>query len=256
MKKYSISLFSLLISTISMAYGPIGHRAIASIAQSELHPKAKEQIETLLGKNGIIYLSTWADEIRDQPQYAESIPWHYQNLSPDKTPVMLNQLWEKPETEGQHLFYAIQYMLKRLHSDKNDLDALKFLIHFMGDLHQPMHLGRKDDLGGNKVAYNWFDTKTNIHSLWDTYLIDHHQMSYTELAEYLNDKYSQNKNEMAKMTFPAVILKSFGITQRIYAYSSEDKNNYKYFQTFRDDLDTMLYLGGIQLGKILNEIYQ
>ncbi len=256
MKKISILLFSLLITCISMAYGPIAHRAIAIIAQNELQPGVYEQIDELLGTNGIVYQSTWADEIRDLPQYAESKPWHYQNLSPDKTPEQLAELWNNPEMEGKHLFYAIQLMQQRLRKDKTDVDALKFLIHFMGDLHQPMHLGRADDLGGNRVPFTWFGKQINIHSLWDSYLIDHYKMSYTELAQYLIDTYSPEKKKMAAMTIPSILEKSFDITRRIYDYDPEDKNNYKYFQTFRSDLDTMMYLGGIQLAKILNELYQ
>ncbi len=256
MKKSSFLVFYLLVSAVCFSYGPIGHRAISMIAQQELQPGVNQQLDSLLGKNGIIYFSTWADEIRDLPQYAESRPWHYQNLSPDKTPEMLTELWNNPESEGKHLFYAVQLMLQRLKDNKHDVDALKFLIHFVGDLHQPMHLGRADDLGGNRVPYRWFGSDINIHSLWDSYLIDHHRMSYTELAQYLEDTKGARKLELYQMSIPEIIAMSFEITARIYDYDREDTNNYTYFRAFRNDLDTMLYLGGIQLAKMLNEIYK
>jgi hypothetical protein len=84
MKKVSLFLFSLLISTISLAYGPIAHRAIAIVAQNELRPKVKKQLDALLGTNGMIYHSTWADEIRDLPQYAESSPGIIRTCRPTK----------------------------------------------------------------------------------------------------------------------------------------------------------------------------
>lgn len=255
MRKISFFLTFIAFSLAAFAYGPTGHRVIASIAQDELQPKVKKQIEKILGKNGMIYASTWADEIRDIPEYQHSSGWHYQNLSPDMTNETLAQLWNNPTSEGEHLFFAIQDLKKKLLKNKQDADALKFMIHFMADLHQPMHLGRLEDLGGNKVTFNWFGDKINIHSLWDSYLIDHNKMSYTEMSAYLEDLYSTDKNKFYQYTFPEIIQKSYQITGRIYQYDREDKNNYKYFRHFNNDLNEMLYLGGIQLSKMLNEIY-
>lgn len=255
MKQLIIIYLLAIISFNLSAYGPTGHRVIASVAQDELKPGAKKQIEKILGKNGLIYFSTWADEVRDLPEYKYTSGWHYQNLQPGMSAEALTQLWNNPTAEGEHLFYAIQELKNKLMKNKQDTVALKFLIHFMGDLHQPMHLGRLDDLGGNKVPYTWFGDKINIHSLWDSYLIDHHQMSYTELTHYLEDTYSADKSKYAQYTYPQIIQKSYLITGRIYGYDTEDRNNYKYFRHFSNDLNTMLYLGGIQLSKILNEIY-
>jgi hypothetical protein len=150
----------------------------------------------------------------------------------------------------------MQEMINRLQKNNKDEEALKFLVHFTGDLHQPMHLGRKDDLGGNRVPYTWFGDKTNIHSLWDSYLVEQKKMSFTELAEYLELSLGSRKAEFQKMTLPEVIQKSYRITNRIYEYNRDDTNNYRYVYHFGKDLDEMMYLGGVQLGKILNELYR
>ncbi len=251
----SIILLGLLLPVFS--YGPIAHRAISLIAYEELTPEARRQVDMILGVKGIVYESTWADEIRSEPEkYSYSYPWHYQNLAPGMTSDDLLKMWNNPRSEGDHLFYAMQEMMNRLKKNKKDAEALKFLIHFTGDLHQPMHLGRKEDLGGNRVPFTWFGRQTNIHSLWDTFLVEHKKMSFTELAEYLCLTQVSNKAEFKNMTLPEVIQKSYAITNRIYEYNRDETNNYIYVYHFNKDLDEMMYLGGIQLAKILNEIYQ
>ena len=255
-KHFFLMLCYLLLTWTANAFGPIAHRAIALIAYEELSPKARKNLDSLLGKQGIVYVSTWADEIRSEPdKYAYSYPWHYQNLASNLNSDDLAKLWNNPRSEGDHLFYAIQEMMVRLNKDRNDVEALKFLIHFTADLHQPMHLGRKEDLGGNQVAYSWFGEKTNIHTLWDTHLIENKKMSYTELAGYLTSKLSNQRDIFYQMSIPQVLSKSYSITNRIYDYSRTDTNNYRYVYHFNDDLDAMMYCAGVQLAKMLEEIY-
>jgi len=254
-----ITLIFLLLAMLLpvFPYGPIAHRAISLIAYEKLSRKARKQVDTILGVKGIVYAATWADEVRSEPdKYSYSFPWHYQNLAPQMNKDEILQLWNNPRSEGDHLFYAIQEMINRLKQDRNDKEALKFLVHFIGDLHQPMHLGRKDDLGGNRVSYTWFGRQTNIHSLWDTDLVEHKKMSFTELAEYLILTQGNRKSEYKKMTLPEVAWKAYNIANRIYDYNRNDTNNFRYAYHFSKDLDEMMYLAGIQLGKVLNDIYR
>ncbi len=242
----SFTLFS------AFSYDPLGHRIIASIAQEKLKPDVKKQIEKVLGTNGIIYGSTWADEIRADNKYKETYPWHYQNLADNLTDEQVLDLWENPSREGEHLFLAIQNLSKKLKSSPQDAESLKLLIHFVGDLHQPLHLGRLDDLGGNKVKYNWFGKETNIHHLWDTELIEAKKMSYSEICQYLKDKF---KDQKIKTNLKASILKSYQVRNEIYAYDYTQRNNYKYTYLFDEIVDERLYRGGLELAQILNEIY-
>jgi len=161
----------------------------------------------------------------------------------------LKQLLENPKSEGDHLFYAIDTLTTRLKKDRNDVEALKFLIHFIGDLHQPMHLGRLDDLGGNKVVTKWFGKTINLHSWWDSYLIEDHQMSYTEFSQYLQDKFEPRKAEIQKCSLLQSIEASYAVRNLIYGYDNSDTSNYHYSYYFNPKIDEMLYRGGIQLAK-------
>jgi hypothetical protein len=151
LKKIIIALNLFLITFSVSAYDAIGHRIIADIAYQHLSKKAKKQCDKLLGQKGLVYEAPWADEVKSDKSYDYSYDWHFQNLKDSMTTDDLKALLENPTSEGEHLFYAIKTMTERLKSNQSDAEALKFLVHLVGDLHQPMHLGRSDDKGGNRV---------------------------------------------------------------------------------------------------------
>lgn len=255
-KKNIFTLSLLFITVFASAYDAVGHRIIADIAYQNLTKKAKKQCDKVLGVHGIIYQATWADEVRSDKKYDYSYKWHYQNLKDSMTSADLKTLLENPTSEGEHLFYAINLMKDRLKKDANDAEALKFLVHFVGDLHQPMHLGRADDLGGNKVTMNWFGKNTNIHAVWDGQITDSKNMSYSEFSAYLQDKFNPRKAEFQKFSVLQSVEASYAIRSAIYGYDKSNTNNYHYVYRFANDLDEMLYRGGIQLANILNDIYK
>jgi hypothetical protein len=256
LNKYFLALGLLAITFTAFAYDAVGHRIVADIAYQNLTEKVRTQLDHLLGKHGIVYESTWADEVRSDNKYAYSYQWHYQDLDDNMTTAGLKKLLDNPKSEGEHLFYALGNMTSRLKTDKNDVEAIKFLIHFVGDLHQPLHMGRKEDKGGNKVDLNWFGRKTNLHALWDGALIENQKMSYSEYSKYLQDKFESRKAEFKKCTLLQSIEASYAVRNLIYSYDYSDTNNYHYAYYFDDKLDEMLYRGGIQLANVLNAIYK
>ncbi|MGB4578069.1 MAG: S1/P1 nuclease [Paludibacter sp.] len=256
LRKNILTLSLLWITLFASAYDAVGHRIIADIAYQHLTNKARKQCDKVLGKHGIIYQATWADEVRSDKNYDYSYKWHYQNLKDSMTTEDLKQLLENPTAEGEHLFYAINLMTDRLKKNPSDAEALKFLVHFTGDLHQPMHLGRAEDLGGNKVEMNWFGKKTNVHAVWDAQITESKNMSYTEFSVYLQDKFKPRKAEFQKFTVLQSVEAAYLVRNAIYAYDKSDANNYHYVYRFAGDLDEMLYRGGIQLANLLNEIYK
>ncbi len=196
----TIVVFVAFINSV-LAYDVVGHRIVADIAYRNLTKKARKQVDKVLGTRGIIYTSSWADEIKSDKTFEYSYPWHYQNLKEGLSDSTLQQLLDNPAIEGEHLFLAIQSMENRLKRDKSDQEALKFLVHFIGDLHQPLHLGHFEDLGGNKIGIKWFGRQINIHQVWDEMLIDSRKMSSSEYAQYLEDKFENQKKEIKKLQF-------------------------------------------------------
>lgn len=256
LNKLILSISFLVFSFSISAYDAVGHRIVADIAYQNLTDKVRTQLDNLLGKHGIVYEATWADEVRSDKKYDYSYQWHYQNLKDSLTTADFKKLLATPESEGDHLFFALDFMQNRLKKDKADLEALKFLVHFVADLHQPMHLGRLTDLGGNRVDYNWFGKKTNLHATWDGWLIETQKMSYSEYSKYLQEKFEPTKTEYKKYTVLQSVEAAYAVRTQIYGYDYSDTNNYHYAYRFSEKLDEMLYRGGIQLANILNTIYK
>ena len=255
LKKIIIALNLFLITFSVSAYDAIGHRIIADIAYQHLSKKAKKQCDKLLGQKGLVYEAPWADEVKSDKSYDYSYDWHFQNLKDSMTTDDLKALLENPTSEGEHLFYAIKTMTERLKSNQSDAEALKFLVHLVGDLHQPMHLGRSDDKGGNRVEMNWFGQKTNIHAVWDSQITASKFMSYSEFSSYLQNKFKPKENAFKNYSILQSVEAVYAVRNSIYAYDMKNTNNYHYVYRFADDLDEMLFRGGMQLANVLNGIF-
>ena len=254
--KLLLTICFLGITLSIFAYDAVGHRIIADIAYHNLTDKARSQVDKVLGVRGIVYEASWADDVRSDSKYAYSYQWHFQDLDDNMTSADMKKLMDNPKAEGEHLFFALDTLTTRLKKDKNDAEALKFLVHFVGDLHQPLHLGRKDDKGGNKVEMNWFGRKTNLHSIWDGAMIESERMSYSEFSRYLMDKYEPRKAEFKKHNLLQSVEAAYAVRNAIYSYNTSDTNDYHYVYFFADKRDEMLYRGGIQLANILNALYK
>lgn len=252
-----LAVFSFVFALGANAWDAVGHRIVAEIAYRNLTGKARRQVDAVLGTRGMVYQSSWPDEIKSDTIYPQSHVWHYQNLRAGLTEQDITDLYNNPKAEGEHLFYALDSLTKVLQTDKTDAVALKFVVHIMGDMFQPMHLGHPDDKGGNRVQMRWFGRGTNLHSLWDRWLIDNTQYSYSEYVTYLNDRYADQKKQLQQLSLLDCIFLTYDRQQQIYAYQETgDTNNYHYVYRFRRDLDLSLYTAGLQLAKTLNALYK
>ncbi|WP_269522975.1 S1/P1 nuclease [Coraliomargarita parva] len=174
---------ALLLSfstAFSFAWGPTGHRVVAQIAEEHLSPQAKAAVESLIGPASLVDVANWADEVRADPSYNYASSWHYVNL-PDG--VAYEHARKHPDGD---IYGKILELIKVLQNPDTPraekAEALKWLVHFTGDIHQPLHAGYQKDLGGNLVTCTWFGEPSNIHAIWDSKLIEATHLSYTELS--------------------------------------------------------------------------
>ncbi len=256
MKKL-LCIIALCCSTLSLfAWGAVGHRIVAQVAYDNLGCITRKKVDKLLGTRGIVYASSWADEIKSDTIYPQSYEWHFQNLRSGMSYAKLEALYNNNLADGPHLFYAMDSITNLLRKNPNNIDALKFLIHFAGDLGCPMHMGRPDDKGGNKVQMRWFGKGTNLHTIWDRWLIEYTELTYSEFAIYLEEQYGHKKKDIMEMTYFDVIYQTYAIQNAIYEYQElKDNNTYHYAYRFRNDLDISLYTAGIRLAQLLKELY-
>lgn len=238
-----------------MVWSKTGHRATGEIAQQNLSRKAKKAIDKLLKGQSLALVSTYGDDIKADRQYKKFSAWHYVNI-----PVGKKYGEEEPSKYGD-LIVGIEKCIEIV-KDKNSSNAdkvfyLKLLVHLVGDLHQPMHVGRKEDKGGNDIQLQWFNDGTNLHRVWDSNMIDDYGMSYTELAESLPQLTKTQKQFIQEGTVYDWVTESQGIANELYdSVEVGEKLFYRYRYDWWGTVENQLQKGGLRLAKILNEIYE
>jgi nuclease S1 len=161
-------------ATPTWAWGRLGHRVIARLAEKQLNPKAKAAIVALLAPGeSLADASLWADEHRrDLPKTA---PWHYVDVPLDEPryhSIFAGDVAERGYVVDKiHDFRVVVNDAGQSVEDRRI--ALRFLVHFVEDLHMPMHVGDNNDKGGNRTQVRFFDRGTNMHSLWDSGMIEY-----------------------------------------------------------------------------------
>ncbi|MCH7813784.1 MAG: S1/P1 nuclease [Planctomycetes bacterium] len=162
---------AVLVATPCFGWGRDGHKITGTIATHYLTPEAKVGVTALLGDQSLAEVSTWADEIRSNPAYRWASPLHYSNVKPGEAEFDLSR--DCPE-RGCVVSAIIKYakvLRSKDASHAEKAEALKFLVHFVGDIHQPLHVSHAKDKGGNDIKVEFFHDRTNLHRLWDSGLI-------------------------------------------------------------------------------------
>ena len=259
--KISLVVFGLMFSFInsSFAWGLTGHRIIGKIAENHINKKTKRSINQILGKESIAMAANWADFIKSDSSFSYLDSWHYVNVDSglNKSAVLMNL--EKDTIANA--YNRILFLKDELKNNKN-LNAatqvmyLKLLIHLVGDVHQPMHVGRAQDLGGNRVKVYWFNQGSNLHRLWDEQIIERQLLSYSEYTEVL-DKISRKERVQLQVVQPSEwVWESYLVANKLYeSVASESRLGYRYDFDYLETLNQQLLKGGIRLAGILNEIF-
>ena len=258
MKRY-LYLFLLIIgfcaySVPALSWGQKGHRIIAKIAYDNLHRKARKQVDRLLGKQGMIYWANWADEIKSDTIYPISYDWHFQDFEGGMSDsAVVAALTDYPK-EGGNLFRALDSLTAL---KEKDVHTLRFIVHLVGDRYCPMHTAHLSDRGGNDVKMRWFREDTRLHTVWDTHLIESQGYSFSEYARKLETEYAAEKKGIEQMNEAELLLHNYHFTEDIYTYQATwDGNTYHYIYRWRQPMELQLYVAGIRLAKLLNEIYK
>ncbi len=252
-----IIIFLMLTSLKSHAsddWSATGHRVVGKIASQYLKSCTKKKIEKLLNNQSLDFVSTYADEIKSDKLFDGFFTWHYINI-----PLESEYDASKTNPSGD-LVTGITFCIKTI-KDKatNDDDKaffLKMLIHLMGDLHQPMHVGLAEDEGGNGFKLQWFNKNSNLHSVWDSEMIDSYGMSYSELAENADVLDKQEVKAIQKGSLIDWVNETHNLTRKVYANVKPNENlRYKYSYDNFETVRTQLQKAGIRLAKVLNELF-
>lgn len=232
-----------------------GHRVVGEVAEQHLTKKAKRAISELLEGESLAAVANFGDEIKSDRAYRKFSAWHYVNIPFGKTYAEIEKNEYGDLVQGVNTCLEI---IKDKNSSKEDKAFyLKFLVHLIGDLHQPMHVGREEDKGGNDIQLQWFGSGTNLHRVWDSNLINENGMSFTELAS----EYPKMSKQQIKFLQDGSLLdwveESHLLAEKLYAsVEPGEKLSYRYSYDWWDTAANQLQKGGVRLAAVLNEAFK
>lgn len=244
-----------LATAISVfGWGQKGHDTVAYIAECHLTPEAKAAAEELLNGKSIVYYANWLDNASHTPEYAYSKTWHYKNIDADQ------EFESAPLLESGDIVMALEEQIKVLGDKSKSKDerslALKMVVHFLGDIHQPLHTGHASDLGGNKWNVKYFRNNTNLHTVWDSKLVESaHKWGYTEWQQQIDRATPEEEAEILSLTTPGQWAKqTYEICSEVYDKTPQDTNiEYTYIADWTPVVEQQFLRGGLRLAKVLNE---
>lgn len=252
-QKVIIILFMFLAAQAS-SWGLTGHRVVGQIAESYLTKKAKKEVAKILGSESLADVANWMDFIKSERSYNFMGPWHYCTIPNDQT------YKEAGVPEEKDILWAIDKFENDLKSDTSSLEtkqtALKGIVHLIGDLHQPLHVGNGDDRGGNDVKLKYFYQSTNLHRVWDSQIIDGRNLSYTEWVTKINHPSKEQVSTWQSTRPLDWANESKAMRASVYEIGEKKELSYRYNYDHIAEVEQRLLQAGIRLAAILNEIYK
>jgi hypothetical protein len=259
MIKNSLLALVLMISFNANAWWDTGHEMVCSEAYNLLSPAAKKVVDSLSEAEGSFGRSClWADWVKRERR--DTRAWHYINLSDDEQDVS-----EVRCPENGCLIQAFHDQVKVLKNSQTSFlqkqEALWFIGHFVGDIHQPMHAGYPEDLGGNRHQLELANgTKTNMHKVWDGQIIEYieskngkknfHLAVKNKIRNFLDQEHSPKIENWAQESRDIAMSDSVGYRgMRLKVASNE------YMETHGSIVEDRIALGAIRLSNTLNSIF-
>jgi hypothetical protein len=168
----------------ALRWGSVGHRIVGDIAESRLSPAVDAETRRLLGGQGLGDVASWADEQRGELGPSVS-PWHYVDIEVMDSSYVASRDCKRDACVVAALQAQLAILGDRRQADSARGIALRWVIHLVGDLHQPLHAGERGDRGGNDVKVTFDGRHTNLHSVWDSGIIASLDQPEPEMVQQL-----------------------------------------------------------------------
>ena len=242
-----------LVPVNTFAWGAKGHALVAEIAFHFLDDSTKIKVEKYLGNLSIEEAANWMDNNRSNSYYDFMKPWHY--LDMDKGVVY------KPTAEKNILtiIFSVIHELTKSEEPLKKKDVKRdilMLFHLIGDLHQPLHTGYAVDKGGNDINISSQNFTSNLHSAWDTQIIESEGISLDKCLKLYNDTYTPaTVDSVQKINVLGWMMQSRSYLDDVYSF----KNGYldpAYVQTGVVIIENQLLRGGLRLAATLKEVFK
>jgi hypothetical protein len=243
----------------SMGWGMLGHRIVGEIAERYLTPEARKAVTQILGTESVAMASNWADFIKSDSTFNYLSPWHYLNIKDGLNYTEFRDYLKKDTVADANT--KLNFLVKELKNKKLPKDKkimyLRLLIHIVGDIHQPMHVSRAEDQGGNRIRVMWFNEPSNLHRVWDDQLIEYQKLSYTEYVKAIDHTNAKQNLAWQKQPISQWFFDSYEISHNLYneIRNPDEKLSYRYNFDHVQILNEQLLKGGIRLAGLLNDIF-
>jgi nuclease S1 len=244
----------------ALAWGRKGHRASARLAESRLSPSALAAVRELLEKGeSLADASTWADEVRTR--LPMSGPWHYVNV-PIGEPHFNPRFCPKEGCVVSKLDDFAALLADRHSPRAERQQALRFLVHFVQDVHQPLHVGDRKDRGGNDTQVRFFEKGSNLHKVWDSDLFDrlHDEASLLDRITGLADL--ESSRGWASTSTEDWADESLQAARRAYVLADADEPlrsgsqlGAEYLSVHLPVAERRLAQSGVRLAEVLNGVF-
>lgn len=241
------------------AWGRLGHRLVAALAWDDLKPATRAEIERLLqGESDptLPGIASWADELREHdPDLGKrSSKWHYVNIAEDDCQYLQAKHCPNGDCVVEAIRTQTRILADRSRPQVERLQALKFVVHFVGDVHQPLHAGYGRDKGGNDVQVNLNGKGTNLHSLWDSGMLN--AAGLDEAAWLQRLRAMPLAVKLPRSPLPPASIEwaeaSCRIATRPGLYPSKAVIGQDYLDSWRPTAESQLRIAGTQLAATLN----
>ena len=247
----------LFAPVVAYGWGEDGHCIAADIAARELTPETAARVKELLDGQSLADVSTWADEVRRRREYQWSAPLHYVNVPPEADGFE----FQRDCPTGECVVGAIHRFIGVLRDPVADhvekAEALKFLVHFVGDVHQPLHVSYARDKGGNDTKVEFLENRADLHAVWDTLLIRAAKKPWREYAGQLYARITpeQRKQWAAPLDPSAWATESYRLAvSNAYAVPKDGQLGKEYLDRNLPVVEERLSMAGIRLGALLNAV--
>jgi hypothetical protein len=249
-----------LVSTDALAWGAQGHRLVARVAEARLTPQARAEVDRLLANEPtptLAAIAPWADELRakDPGLGKRSAGWHYVNIGEDDCHYEVERHCRGGNCVVEALKVQTAILGDRSRSDAERAQALKFVVHFVGDIHQPMHAGYGHDKGGNDFQVQFNGRGTNLHSLWDSGMLNTLKLDDDQYTQRLNALRAPKVGKHSRIDVDAVkwAEASCRIAIAPGVYPPQRTLPAEYAATYLPVAESELRLAGERLAVLLND---
>lgn len=237
----------------SAKWGQIGHYVTGEIAEYHMTETARERVNEILDNVSIPLATVWMDDIRSDPSYNYTNTWHWTTIPDGMTYEEVVQ-----EADGD-IIWALETLIAELKQGglgkDEERDKLRMVMHMIGDIHQPLHVGTGEDRGGNDVRLQWMGQNSNLHRVWDTDIIQSLELSYTELSREINRATPEQIQKWQQASVREWAYESMSYRERVYDLPDNMRLSYPYRFYNVDIVYQRLLQAGIRMAGILNEIY-